>query len=139
MTTDNWLTVAIIASTIILAAATLLAPALAVIVQVRMSQPKQTPQTSKGKRFGHKIGYFIGYHISRHAGRMFITSVTCNSVMLIVVLLRYPLMTRWAVVLISLLVALLVFQPVLYFVLGVFVVSSKWLVEMRDLLGFPED
>jgi hypothetical protein len=137
MTTDNWLTVAIIASTIMVAAATLLAPTLAVIVQVRMSQPKQIPQTKRGKRFGHKIGYFIGYHMTRHVGRMFVTSVACNSLMLVIVLLRYRVMTRWAVALISLMVAVLVFQPVLYFTLATFVVFSLWIVEIRGILGLP--
>ena len=49
MTKDNWLTVAMIIAVIITAAATLLGPVLAVIVQVRMSQPTPTPTTSQPK------------------------------------------------------------------------------------------
>jgi hypothetical protein len=49
MTKDNWLTVAMIIAVIITAAATLLGPVLAVIVQVRMSQPSPVPTESQPK------------------------------------------------------------------------------------------
>jgi hypothetical protein len=56
MTKIDWLSVAMIMAVIITAAATLLGPVLAVYVQVRMSQPKPTPDVNqpiaqKGSRF----------------------------------------------------------------------------------------
>jgi hypothetical protein len=50
MTIDNWLIIATIISAIMLAAATLLAPSLAEVVKVRVSQPKLTPITNQPKR-----------------------------------------------------------------------------------------
>ena len=49
MTTENWINVAMIIAVIMTAAATLLGPVVAVYVQVRMSQPKPTPDTPAPK------------------------------------------------------------------------------------------
>jgi len=49
MTKDNWITVAAIISAMMLAVATLTAPALAEIIKFRLIQPNPTPKTSKPK------------------------------------------------------------------------------------------
>jgi hypothetical protein len=53
MTKDNWLTLAMIAAVLITAAATLLGPPLAVLVQVRLSQPRPDLATRPRRFWGY--------------------------------------------------------------------------------------
>src|SRR3954467_8558766 len=52
MTTENWINIAMVIVVMMTAAATLLGPVLAAYVQLRMSQPKPTPEDSQAKPVG---------------------------------------------------------------------------------------
>lgn len=55
MTKDDWLTVAMIMAVIITAAATLLGPVLAVIVQLRASQPRPKPSANQPRNLDQSL------------------------------------------------------------------------------------
>lgn len=109
MTKDNWLTVAMIIAVMITAAATLLGPALAVIVQVRMSQPKASPTAAQEKDWSFRVGWFIG----QHWGQLVTFGLICSFAMLVVVMWQLPA-GRWSILLTSLIVNMMSVQIIAY-------------------------
>jgi hypothetical protein len=95
MTTEHWLTVAVIITAIITAIATLLGPALAVLVHARISQPKPSPDANKPKTLVERIKTWFGGENMPIVGAV-IMIVLCISA-LVLEMLQTAAVNRWDV------------------------------------------
>jgi hypothetical protein len=128
MKPEHWLAVATIASTIIVAIATLLAPALGIYVQHRMSKATQTPDI-RNRSWVFRFSFLMGQHF----GGIISVICICTLLTLAFILYTHATVTRWTVLLISILVGLLVLQLVFYILVAIYRVALRWALE-NDLL-----
>lgn len=103
MTTEHWLTVAVIITAIITAIATLLGPALAVIVQARISQPTPAPDANKPKAIIGKIRTWLRGDTAPKWGIRFVMVLSIFG--LVLEMLSAAPATRWDILLIVLFVS----------------------------------
>ncbi len=112
MTKDNWLQVATIVAAMMMAVTTLVAPALAVYVQVRMTKPKATPTSTQEKTLSTRektLSWRIGFLFGKYSGWALIFGVLTSLLVLSIVFWRFPA-GRTSIVLISLMVNMISLQ-----------------------------
>jgi|SRR6185369_6225517 len=97
MTTQDWISVAMIIAVIITAAATAAGPVLAVIVQVRMSQPRPTPTTSQPDDEAQTKARRRPWYRSPWMLLIPLLGVVSSSLLLVIEFVIFTPVTRWFV------------------------------------------
>jgi hypothetical protein len=131
MTKDNWLTVAMIIAVIITAAATLVGPALAVIVQERISQPKPTPETNQPKNLNQRIGGLFRIWLWEV---MLVLSLSWSGFIFVISLRRFKEgVTAWSVFLIAYSVGTFYYGFIMYYLMRTSQKINDAINELRNL------